>query len=67
MATLSFPLTELLRHNKETGKAVTFVWTEKAFVNVKDVLTSAPVLHTPEWDKEFFLWTDARIWYRQRW
>ena len=64
MATLSRPLTELLRHDKNTGKPVPFVWTDdcqKAFENIKEMLTSAPVLHAPEWDKEFFLWTDASL------
>ena len=64
MATLSRPLTELLRHDKDTGKPVPFVWTDdcqKAFENIKEMLTSAPLLHAPEWDKEFFLWTDASL------
>ena len=64
MATLAHPWTELLRHDKGTDKSVPFVWTDdcqKAFVSIKDALTSAPVLHAPEWDKEFFLWTDASL------
>ena len=56
------PLTELTRKDKATGNAVKFLWTddcEKAFQEIKTKLTTAPILQSPDMDKEFFLWTDA--------
>ena len=59
MAELSRPLTELTRKDLKE-----FVWTqecEEAFEEVKRQLVTAPLLHPPDLDKEFFLWTDASI------
>ena len=56
------PLTELTRKDKATGKTVKFIWTddcEKAFQEIKTKLTTAPILQSPDMNKEFFLWTDA--------
>lgn len=64
MASICRPLTELTRLDKASGKPVPFVWTEKcqgAFERVKESLVSAPLLHPPDWEKEFFLWTDASL------
>ena len=62
MATIARPLTALTRKNKQTGKFVTFEWTsqcEEAFLELKERLTTAPLLHHPDLTKPFFLWTDA--------
>ena len=64
MASICRPLTELTRKDKESGKPVPFVWTDdcqRAFEKVKKSLVSAPLLHPPDWEKEFFLWTDASL------
>ena len=56
MAIISRPLTALSR------KDVTFYWTEEcevAFREVKQRLTSAPLLRPPDLTKPFQLWTDA--------
>ena len=45
-----------------TRKDASFVWTascEKAFNRLKELLTSAPILAYPDFEKEFFLETDA--------
>ncbi|XP_037824418.1 uncharacterized protein LOC119612660 [Lucilia sericata] len=55
-STVVFPITELLSTKK------VFKWTEeaqKAFENVKLLLTSAPVLTNPDFRKKFFLHCDA--------
>ena len=57
MAVISRPLTDLTRKN-----CTEFVWTpacEEAFEEIKRLLVTAPLLHPPNIDKEFFLWTDA--------
>ena len=56
------PLTELTRKDKATGNTVKFLWTddcEKSFQEMKTKLTTAPILQSPDMDKEFFLWIDA--------
>ena len=58
MAALSRPLTNLTR--KENLQR--FVWSPEctaAFEEIKERLATAPLLHPPNMDKEFFLWTDA--------
>ena len=55
-STLVAPLTSLLR--KESA----FVWNavcEQTFLKLKEVLTSAPVLAMPDYDKPFEVWCDA--------
>ena len=32
---------------------------KKAFQQAKELLISAPLLHPPDFSKEFYLWTDA--------
>ena len=62
LAVVARPLTALTRKDKETGSTVPFVWDsqcESAFQEVKRMLVSAPLLHPPDLDKPFFLWTDA--------
>ena len=57
MAVISRPLTDLTRKN-----CTEFVWTsvcEESFEEIKRLLVTAPLLHPPKLDKEFFLWTDA--------
>ena len=56
------PLTALTRHDKTTKAVVPFKWDaecEMAFAKAKELLISAPLLHPPNLDREFFLWTDA--------
>ena len=56
------PLTELTKKDRTTGNTVAFVWTDKcetAFQEIKEKLTTAPILQFPDLTKEFFLWTDA--------
>ncbi|KAL4323746.1 hypothetical protein GQ457_11G027680 [Hibiscus cannabinus] len=55
-ATIAAPLTDLLR------QGIKFQWTEKAqlaFENLKDLLSNAPVLGLPYFDKDFVVETDA--------
>ena len=62
LALITRPLTALTRKDKNTGKLVAFSWgeqCEKAFTQIKQLLTSAPLLHPPDLTKEFYLWTDA--------
>ena len=62
MAAIARPLTALTRKNKQTGKFVNFEWTsqcEEAFLELKERLTTAPLLRHPDLTKPFFLWTDA--------
>lgn len=50
------PLTNLLRKGKK------FVWSlecEQAFAQIKTLLTSAPVMAVPDFDRPFFVQTDA--------
>ena len=64
MATMARPLTDLTRHDKATGKPVPFIWSEecqRAFEEIKKLLISAPLLHPPDWEKQFYLWTDASL------
>ena len=56
------PLTELTRIDKATGKTVVFKWSEecqKAFQEIKNRLSTAPVLQPPDIAKPFYLWVDA--------
>ena len=55
-------LTELTRIDKATGKTVVFKWSEechKAFQEVKNCFSTAPVLQPPDITKPFYLWVDA--------
>jgi len=64
MAAISHPLTDLTKHEKGSGNPVPFVWSEEcqqAFDEIKKCLVSAPVLHPPDWEKEFYFWTDASL------
>ena len=64
MGAMCRPLTELTKKEKGSGNPVLFVWTEecqKAFEEVTRSLSSAPLLQPPDWEKEFFLWTDASL------
>ena len=57
-AEITAPLTELLK------KDVPFVWTNKeneAFVKLKQALTSDPITIHPNFEKTFFLHTDASL------
>ncbi|KAH8269856.1 hypothetical protein KR026_002523, partial [Drosophila bipectinata] len=57
-ATISFPLTQLLRKNRPLE------WNQeadKAFADLKDKLTSAPILNTPDFSRPFILLCDASI------
>jgi hypothetical protein len=60
---LTAPLREL---SKQTKRELTkSEWTEKrmkAFMKLKDVLTSAPILIYPDMTKEFYLHVDASKW-----
>lgn len=55
-STVVFPITEVLSTKKK------FVWTEEAqeaFRRIKNLLTTAPVLVNPNFEKKFFLHCDA--------
>lgn len=55
-AELVFPITELLSTKRK------FVWTDAAqlaFKNLREVITSAPVLRNPDFGKMFFVHCDA--------
>lgn len=55
-AAISSPLTDLLKTNRK------FVWTEeaqKSFEDLKSILSSAPVLHSPDFSQPFFIHCDA--------
>ena len=57
-ATIAAPLSDLTR--KSLPKSV--IWTvecERAFQQIKDCLCSSPVLYNPDFDREFFVQTDA--------
>lgn len=57
-ASISFDLTELLKKGK------TFCWNERAqasFERLKSMLTSTPVLVTPDFNKRFILLCDASL------
>ena len=57
MAAIARPLTALTRKNKQTGKFVNFEWTsqcEEAFLELKERLTTAPLLRHPDLTKPFF-------------
>ncbi|XP_024014539.1 uncharacterized protein LOC112088490 [Eutrema salsugineum] len=54
-ASMAQPMTRL------TGKDVPFVWSaecEKSFANLKEMLTSTPVLALPEPDQPYVVYTD---------
>ena len=49
--------TDLVTHGIDTGN-----WSpecDEAFKKVKHLLVTAPFLHPPNMEKEFFMWTDA--------
>jgi len=49
-------LNDLMRKNKQ------FIWTDEcnhAFLELKRICSSYPVLHTPDWTKQFVMETDA--------
>lgn len=53
------PITDLLKGRK---KGQTIVWTQEAndaFDNIKELLTSAPILASPDFSKRFFIAADA--------
>lgn len=55
-AALSAPLSDLVKANRR------FVWTEeaqKAFEGLKSILSSAPVLHSPDFSQPFYIHCDA--------
>jgi len=57
VATISSSLTALTWKENPA-----FVWTsecETAFEEIKRLLVTTPLLHPPNMDKEYFLWTDA--------
>ena len=57
MATICRPLTALTQKDRKE-----FVWSSEcddAFDKIKHVLVTAPLLHPPNLEKEFFLWTGA--------
>ena len=57
-ATISLPLTDLLKKSKS------FIWNdeaEEAFGHLKEKLTSAPILSTPDFSKPFMLLCDASL------
>ena len=56
MATVCRPLTTLTRKDRQQFSGSEC---EEAFSKVKELLVSAPLLHPPKLDKEFYLWTDA--------
>ena len=46
------PITFLLKDN------IDFCWNEECdcgFIQVKDALASKPILHNPDWSKEFYI------------
>jgi len=56
------PLTALTRQDKKSKALVPFEWNEECestFLEAKRLLVSAPLLHPPNLDKQFSLWTDA--------
>ena len=57
MAAISRPLTNLTKKDSKE-----FVWTqacEEAFKETKQLLTTAPLLRPPNFEKEYVLWIDA--------
>ena len=58
MAVKARPLTALTRKVEASGKPVAFEWSsecEQAFIELKQFLSSAPLLHPPDLSKEFSL------------
>ena len=58
-ATISSPLSDLTKESTQT-----FFWSEdcvQAFTKLNQILSSSPVLHNPEFDKEFIIQIDASI------
>ena len=56
-ATIAEPLNDLLRKNPRTR-----FWTKKhqaAFDQIKEALTTSPVLAKPDWNKPFKLYTNV--------
>ena len=59
-AILALPLTQLLKKTTEEG--IKPIWTKEcsiAFQEIKQRLITAPVLISPNWDKEFQVYVDA--------
>ena len=62
LATIIEPLVALTRKSVENLKTLRNHWGPKqdaAFIKVKDLLTSAPVLHFPQFQKSFIIHVDA--------
>jgi len=53
---IAYPLNDLTHKNKQ------FIWSDEynhAFLELKRICSSYPVLHTPDWTKQFVMETDA--------
>ena len=62
LSKIAGPLYKLTRKDKDTGKTQPFEWTEtqeKAFNIIKEMLISAEVMVYPDFNKQFFITTDA--------
>ena len=57
-AAVAAPLTDLLRKDQRE-KVVWLEAQERAYVSLKKAVTSKPILHLPDFGKEFILSTDA--------
>lgn len=60
-AKITRPLHELVKDKEYSDKITWNDEAEKAFVNLKQQLTSAPILLKPNFEKPFFILTDASI------
>jgi len=58
MATICRPLTALTQKDKK--ELVCSSECDEAFDKIKNLLVTAPLLHPPDLEKEFFLWKEAR-------
>ena len=67
---LMIPLRPLLKHSKAHGVKITkwnsmkfkLDWNDehqKAFENIRNIITNCEILHHPDFNKEFYLYTDA--------
>jgi len=54
MATIWRPLTALTQRDRKE-----FVWSSECDEAFEKILVTAPLLHPPNLEQEFFLWTDA--------
>ena len=53
---IAYPLNNLMRKNEQ------FIWTDKrnnAFLELKRICSNYPILHTPDWTKQFVMETNA--------